>query len=93
VPTASGANTFLTNPLGCAYANETNVPLYGRLDASRERINPRFIIVNNNWADAGQAGREGELYVDGICIEHHAFSEDFNRLRPAPTLGPFPRVA
>jgi hypothetical protein len=56
---------------------EGAVDIVRRLDASRQRLNPKFIIVNNNsWAGAdGGHGRDGEHYVDGIAIEHHASTE------------------
>lgn len=57
-----------------------NVDLVRRLDASRRLINPRFIIVNNNTWDRGDAlGRAGEQYVDGVMIEHHASTSAFHR--------------
>jgi hypothetical protein len=57
------------------------VDLVRRLDESRRRINPRFIIVNNNTWDRGNAdprGLAGEPYVDGVVLEHHAATETFN---------------
>lgn len=48
-----------------------NVDLVRRLDASRRAINPHFIIVNNNVWDRGDTrGIAGEMYVDGIVLEH-----------------------
>ena len=52
-----------------------NVDLVRRLDASRRRLNPRFIIVNNGvWSRGGSdtRGNAGEQYVDGVAFEHHA---------------------
>jgi len=49
-----------------------HVDLVRRLDARRRAVNPRFIIVNNNvWDVSTTAGKTGEQYVDGICLEHH----------------------
>lgn len=48
-----------------------NVDLVRRLDASRRRLNPDFIIINNNMWDRGDTrGLPGEQYVDGIAVEH-----------------------
>ncbi|MET0657844.1 MAG: hypothetical protein ABW110_06765 [Steroidobacteraceae bacterium] len=48
-----------------------NVDLVRRLDASRRRLNPKFIIMNNNVWDRGDTrGLPGERYVDGVTIEH-----------------------
>jgi hypothetical protein len=56
-----------------------NVDLVRRLNNSRKRINPFFILVNNNYwnpddtpppAEPG-APYDGEQYVDGIVIQHH----------------------
>jgi hypothetical protein len=48
-----------------------NIDLVRRLDASRRKINPKFIIVNNNVWDRGDArGLAGEKYVSGVTIEH-----------------------
>ena len=48
------------------------IDLVRRLDAARRANNPKFIIVNNNTWDRGDAvGFVGEWYVDGICLEHH----------------------
>ncbi|MEO8018336.1 MAG: hypothetical protein ABI769_11010 [Pseudomonadota bacterium] len=50
--------------LGC-------IDLVRRMDASRRAINPKFIIINNNIWDRGDAlGFEGEQFVDGIVLEH-----------------------
>lgn len=39
-----------------------------RLDALRRKLNPDFIIVNNNhWNKV----EEAERYVDGVCLEGH----------------------
>ncbi|HTU67877.1 MAG TPA: hypothetical protein VMF52_18155 [Steroidobacteraceae bacterium] len=55
------------------------IDLVRRLDASRQAINPNFIIVNNNnWAGnwpGSTYGEEAEQYVDGIAIEHKASTE------------------
>ncbi len=51
-----------------------NVDLVRRLDASRRRLNPRFIVVNNGvWSRGGSDTRAnaGEQYVDGVVLEHH----------------------
>lgn len=62
-----------------------SIDLVRRLDASRQAINPNFIIVNNNnWSRVekdgrqDQLGRDGEKYVDGICLEHHSINEPFS---------------
>ncbi|HKQ81267.1 MAG TPA: hypothetical protein VJS42_03650 [Steroidobacteraceae bacterium] len=48
-----------------------NVDLVRRLDASRRRLNPDFILMNNNVWDRGDTrGLPGEKYVDGVAIEH-----------------------
>lgn len=48
-----------------------NVDLVRRLDASRRRIKPSFIIVNNNVWEAGTTkALTGERYVDGVVLEH-----------------------
>lgn len=54
-----------------------NVDLVRRLFELRNQINPRFIIVNNNtWTGPlTTAAAEGEKYVDGVCLEHHAVTE------------------
>lgn len=55
-----------------------NVDLVQRLNASRLRLNPSFIIVNNNvWDNVGPSGLAGEQYVDGVAMEHHPFSQAF----------------
>jgi hypothetical protein len=53
------------------------IDIVRRLYASREAINPRFIIVNNNtWVGAlSTGGTEGEKFVDGVCLEHHEPTE------------------
>ena len=54
-----------------------NVDLVRRLNDSRKRINPSFIIVNNGrWTTDAKTSPDpnvvyaGEQYVDGIVIEH-----------------------
>jgi hypothetical protein len=48
-----------------------NVDLVKRLDASRRRLNPNFIIVNNNiWDGNNGRGLIAERYVDGVVLEH-----------------------
>ena len=48
-----------------------NVDLVRRLDASRRRINPNFIIINNNiWDGNNGRGLIAERYVDGVMLEH-----------------------
>ena len=51
------------------------VDLARRLDASRRRLNPDFLIVNNNiWFETtpkdSRLGPVGEQYVDGVCLEN-----------------------
>ncbi len=47
------------------------VDLVRRLDASRRKIRPTFLIVNNNVWDRGDSrGTPGEKYVDGVTLEH-----------------------
>lgn len=48
-----------------------SVDLVRRLHASRERIRPDFLIINNNIWDIGNPlGLPGERYVDGVMLEH-----------------------
>ncbi len=50
-----------------------NVDLVRRLDEKRRKINPNFLIINNNVWDRGDgntAGFAGEKYVDGVMLEH-----------------------
>src|SRR5262249_13255282 len=48
-----------------------NVDLVKRLDERRREINPRFLIVTNNFWDRGdRQGLAGEQYVDGVVLEH-----------------------
>jgi hypothetical protein len=48
-----------------------NIDLVRRLDASRRRIKPSFIIVNNNvWEAGSTSALAGERYVDGVVLEH-----------------------
>jgi hypothetical protein len=50
-----------------------SIDLVKRLQASRNRIRPNFIIMNNNVWDRGDTrGLAGEKYVDGVTIEHPA---------------------
>jgi hypothetical protein len=52
------------------------IDLVRRIDASRRRLNPGFILVNNNLWDRGDAaGFVGEQYVDGVVLEHPNFSQ------------------
>jgi hypothetical protein len=51
------------------------VDLVRKLDDSRRRINPNFLIINNNlWDRSGNdplhKGNEGQPYVDGMVLEH-----------------------
>lgn len=50
------------------------VDLVRRLDASRRRLNPDFVIVNNNIWEGRNVdvliGWQGEQHVDGICLEN-----------------------
>jgi hypothetical protein len=54
-----------------------NVDLVRRLDESRKRIDPAFIIINNGFWNPGKTAPDpkvvypGEQYVDGIVIENH----------------------
>jgi hypothetical protein len=58
-----------------------NVDLVRRLDESRKRIDPSFIIINNNFWNPKRTAPDpnvvypGEQYVDGIVIENHAATE------------------
>ncbi len=53
-----------------------NVDLVRRLDEKRRQINPRFLIVTNNYWDRGdKLGLPGEKYVNGIVLEHTRFDE------------------
>jgi len=48
-----------------------NIELVRRIDASRRRINPNFIVITNNFWDRGDPrGFAGEKYVDGVVLEH-----------------------
>jgi hypothetical protein len=48
------------------------VDLVKRLDASRKRLRPNFIILNNGvWSTKYTThGLPGEKYVNGVCLEH-----------------------
>jgi hypothetical protein len=54
-----------------------NVDLVRRLDESRKRIDPAFIIINNGFWNPKQTAPDphavypGEQYVDGIVVENH----------------------
>lgn len=52
-----------------------NVDLVKRLDASRKRLRPSFIIINNGIWDSKYttAGLAGERYVDGVVLEQPAY--------------------
>jgi hypothetical protein len=58
-----------------------NVDLVRRLNDSRKRINPSFIIINNGFWNPKKSVPDpnvvypGEQYVDGIVIENHAVTE------------------
>ena len=58
-----------------------NVDLVRRLNESRKRINPSFIIINNafwnpkNTTPDPNVVYPGEQYVDGIVVEDHAATE------------------
>jgi hypothetical protein len=58
-----------------------NVDLVRRLNDSRKRIDPSFIIINNNFWNPKKTAPDpkvvypGEQYVDGIVIEDHAATE------------------
>jgi len=48
-----------------------NVDLVRRLDARRRQINPKFLIITNNFWDRGdKQGFAGAKYVDGVVLEH-----------------------
>ena len=55
--------------------------LVRRIDALRRSIDPNFIVVNNNNWDRGSEtdplNHVGEQYVDGVCIENHFATEQF----------------
>jgi hypothetical protein len=56
-----------------------NVDLVRRLDEKRREINPKFLIVTNNFWDRGDPqGLAGERYVDGIVLEHSKL-DDWHR--------------
>jgi hypothetical protein len=62
-----------------------NVDLVRRLDEARRRINPKFIIINNNVWDRGDAlGLEGERYVDGVVLERPKDDEWHHRYAAKP---------
>jgi hypothetical protein len=52
-----------------------NVDLVKRLYASRNRLRPNFIIMNNGVWDSKYTtyGLAGERYVDGVCLEQPAY--------------------
>jgi len=58
-----------------------NIDLVRRINDSRKRINPFFIIINNNYWNPENTAPDpnvvypGEQYVDGIVVEHHAATE------------------
>ena len=58
-----------------------NVDLVRRLNDSRKRIDPDFIIVNNGFWNPDKTAPDpnvvypGEQYVDGIVIENHAVTQ------------------
>jgi hypothetical protein len=57
------------------------IDLVRRIDASRRKINPKFIVVNNSVWDRGDGiGFEGEKYVDGIVLEHPVFNAYHEKL-------------
>ena len=52
-----------------------NIELVRRIDASRRRITPNFIVITNNIWDRGDPrGFAGEKYVDGVVLEHPTLS-------------------
>jgi hypothetical protein len=64
-----------------------NVDLVRRLDEARRRINPKFILINNNLWDRGdELGLEGERYVDGVVLEHPKM-DDWHRAYAAKKFG------
>ena len=67
-----------------------NLELVKRLHESRNRINPGFILVNNSvWhrADAVELAAQGEKYVNGVSIEHHASTSTWHQTYAAKTFG------
>lgn len=58
-----------------------NVDLVRRLNDSRKRINPFFILINNNYWNPQATQPDpsvvypGEQYVDGIVIQNHLSTE------------------
>ena len=67
-----------------------NLELVQRLDESRDRINPGFILVNNSvWYrdDAIELAAQGEKYVNGVSIEHHASTSTWHRTYAGKTFG------
>jgi hypothetical protein len=67
-----------------------NLELVKRLHESRNRINPNFIIVNNSvWyrADAVELAAQGEKYVNGVSLEHHASTSTWHRNYAAKSFG------
>jgi hypothetical protein len=49
------------------------VDLVRRIDAKRRAINPKFIVMNNNFwtrTDKSTLGLPGEKFVDGVVFEH-----------------------
>ena len=67
-----------------------NLELVKRLDELRDRINPGFILVNNSvWhrADAVELSAQGEKYVNGVSLEHHASTSTWHQAYAAKTFG------
>lgn len=64
------------------------VDIVRRLDESRQRINPRFIIVNNSTWDYGGSGLPvgslGEPYVDGIVLQNPTITPQHQGLAGRP---------
>jgi hypothetical protein len=58
-----------------------NVDLVRRLNESRKRIDPEFIIINNGFWNPDRTAPDpkvaypGEQYVDGIVIENHPVTQ------------------
>ena len=67
-----------------------NLELVKRLDELRDRINPNFILVNNSvWQreDATELAAQGEKYVNGVSLEHHASTSSWHRAYAAKAFG------
>jgi hypothetical protein len=65
------------------------VDLVKRLDASRKRLRPSFIIMNNGvWTSKYTThGVAGEKYVTGICLEHPPYPSVWHQNYAAKPFG------